>query len=263
MRKGFDRMEQNQYNKEVEAEVGKKAEQTDEFTEKIKTNGEPTQSKKKKKEKRELTAAEKHKRTKRNIIIGFLSCVLILLLSLTLPALIDAIRGEEERPKATPVDPSKLYETKEEDFDIFEYEEYLKFDRKFYLEDNKMNTVESIEDPTEAAYGEAIVLLYDLFHFIMEGDVDGYNALVVETLQKDDFTQQQIYDVKFTKKTEAANGVNTEYEVQVTYKIHENNGTFNNTIEPDACRPQIFVLNDNSGTLLVVDIIDVLPAENE
>jgi hypothetical protein len=94
----------------------------------------------------------------------------------------------------------------------------------------------------------------------MHGDVDTYNSLVAESEQREDFTQQQLYDIKITKESEenitTENGVCVRYRIKVEYKIHENNGTYRNTIESDVSRPQIFIVNDSTGEFKVMDIIE-------
>ncbi len=217
-----------------------------------------------KKDKRELSAAEKHKRTKAAILIVFAASLGLLLLYLAVPGLFGESTGGE-RETAAPVDPSKLYETKDADFDIFEYEEYLKYDRTVYIEDPSMSTTESVDSATLSKHGDGFIHLYELLHLVMEGDVEAYNAMVSSALQKESFTQQQLYDIHVTKhskgdKTDGEESY-TEYVFLVEYKIHENNGSFRNDIEPDAGRPQYFVINDREGRLLLMDVIDILPGK--
>ena len=82
-----------------------------------------------------------------------------------------------------------------------------------------------------------------------------------KSLKKSAFTQQQIYDIEISQYSKQSlsdkkNGEYTEYVFEVKYKIHENNGTYRNTIQSDVSRPVYFVINDSSGDMLVMDMIE-------
>lgn len=208
----------------------------------------------------ERTPLEKHRRTKAIIIACFLGGLLLMLLFAAVPNLLS--EGGGERETVPPVDPEKLCDTKEEGFDIFEYEEYLRYDRTVYLDDPRTGVCISVSEEEAAMQGEGFALLFELLGVLNRGDAEGYNALVCERLQVEDFTPQQLYDITVTRQTESRKGEGSrsyrEYVFLVEYKIHENNGSYRNTVEPDACRPQYFVINDSEGRLLVQDIIDVI-----
>ena len=211
--------------------------------------------------KRELTPLERHKRTKAIIIACFVAGVLLILICASVPGLLSTGGEGGERETLAPVDPDKLCDTKEEDFDIFEYEDYLRYDRTVYLDDPRTGVMISVSESEAGQQGKGFALLYDLLTALTEGDADAYNSLVADSLAVPTFTQQQLYDIVITKQTESrkdgADGKSyTEYVYLVEYKIHENNGSYRNTVEPDACRPQYFVINDSNGMLLVQDIID-------
>lgn len=215
------------------------------------------------KEKKILSPAEKHRRTKIIIIASFIGALVLLFVCMAVPGLLYEGDEGKERETVPPVDPEKLCETKEEGFDIMEYEGYLRYDRTVYLEDPRTGVTIGVYDEIAGQYGAGFELIYHLIDAVIAGDSEEYNALVHESVgHYDSFTQQQLYDIKVTKysesKKEGANGIYTEYVLTVEYKIHENNGTFRNTVEPDATRPQYFVVNDSTGELLVMDIIDLI-----
>ena len=213
--------------------------------------------------KRELTPLERHKRTKAIIIACFVAGVLLILICASVPGLLSTGGEGGERETLAPVDPDKLCDTKEEDFDIFEYEDYLRYDRTVYLDDPRTGVMISVSGSEAGQQGKGFALLYDLLTALTEGDADAYNSLVADSLAVPAFTQQQLYDIVITKQTEsrkesADGSAYDEYVYLVEYKIHENNGSYRNTVEPDACRPQYFVINDSNGMLLVQDIIDII-----
>ena len=211
-------------------------------------------------QKKELTPYERSRRMKIIIIAVFVGALLLLAICAAIPSLSEDIFGTNSRNEDITVDPSKLAETKEEDFDIFEYKEYLKYDRTVYLFDRGMGTTVSVKPEVADQHGRAFVLVCDILNAINHGDVDLYNSYVYTRLKREDFTQQQIYGILITKESETAiddkNGYYTEYVYKVEYKIHENNGSFRRDVESDASRPQYFVINDSLGELLLMDVIN-------
>lgn len=212
-------------------------------------------------EKHEIEQRKK-KKTKIIIIAVFAVSAILLAIFALAPDLLEG-GGNVERETLPPIAPEKLHETKEEDFDIFEYDEYLKYDRTVYLDDKQTGVRISIDESTAGQYGEGIKLLYDLIGVMIAGDCEAYNSMVADSVgHYESFTQQQIYDIVITKHSmsdkEEKGKTYTEYVFQVEYKIHENNGTFRNTVESDSSRPQYFVINNSTGKLLVMDIIDII-----
>ena len=160
------------------------------------------------------------------------------------------------------IDPWLLDETKPEDFDIMEYEEYLELDRTVYRNDKKSGIRVSVSPDEYDIYGEQFELVCLVLESVIAGDSQTYNSYMGDkSLRKTSFTQQQIYDIEISPySTETYTGKNNleyiEYVFEVRYKIHENNGTYRNTVDSDMTRPLYFVINDSSGSLLVMDIIE-------
>lgn len=195
----------------------------------------------------------KNRKTKRIVLIAIAAALVLVFIAAFIPGLFYD-DGSEYR-EYEPVDPSELYETKDEDFDIMEYEEYLSFDRNIYfLEGNEENyTKNAITFSDAEELGEDIALAYELLECIIYGDYDGYNAIVSDNLAKESFTQQQLYDMTL-KRDKANDGY--EYAVRVEYKIHENNGSYRNNILPDSSRYQIYCMKRVDGVLMIVDILE-------
>ena len=204
---------------------------------------------------------KKTRKTKIIIITVFAVSLVLMAIFAMAPDLLES--GGAERETLPPVDPDKLHDTKEEDFDIMEYDEYLKYDRNIYLDDKHTGVKFSLDETTAGQYGAGLMHLYKLIGVITAGDSETYNDMVAESVgHYESFTQQQIYDVVITKHSqtdkEGKNGNYTEYVYLLEYKIHENNGTYRNTVEPDASRPQYIVINNSTGEYLVMDIIDII-----
>ncbi len=152
----------------------------------------------------------------------------------------------------------ELAETKEEGFDIMEYDRYLNCNRVVMLEDSN-GVSQSINDATYKNYGKGVALTYELLKAVIAGDADAYNSMVTEEVgHYESFTQQQLYDMKITRVSQETvqgkNGNYDEYVLEVEFKIRENNGSFKNNLPSDTSRPFTMVLNDSSGELLVVSI---------
>ena len=194
------------------------------------------------------------------IIIASMIGALVLLALLVW--LLESVAGDGgERETLPPVDPLKLHETKEEDFDIMEYDEYLDLDRNVYLNDKHSGVVQSITEEDCDNHGAPTGVLYRVLMAIRAGDHAEYNNYMGQKfLKKDSFTQQQIYDIEISPYSSGTvkddGGAYNEYVFKVTYRIHENNGTYRNTIESDVSRPQYFIINDSTGKLLVMDIVE-------
>lgn len=202
--------------------------------------------------------ASTRKKNKIIIISVFAASLVLLLICSLIPGLLKNDNGGKPDREEYTVDPSKLADTKEEDFDILEYEEYLKYDRTIqYCYTTGVQV--SVNDKTLSNYDASFRLIYELIGTLIAGDSDAYNELVHEDVGHfDSFTQQQVYDVVITKYSESTKqsetGSYSEYVYVVEYKIHENNGTYRKDIESDANRPQYFVINDSTGELLIMDI---------
>ena len=179
-----------------------------------------------------------------------------------LVALLENTAGGGMGGEVETIDPWLLDETKPEDFDIMEYDEYLELDRTVYRNDKTSGIRVSVSPDEYDMYGEQFELVCLVLESVIAGDAQQYNAYMGDkSLKKSSFTQQQIYDIEispYSTKTYTDKN-NLEYlecVFEVRYKIHENNGTYRNTVDSDRTRPVYFVINDSTGELLVMDIIE-------
>ncbi len=199
------------------------------------------------------------KKMVRIIIISMIGA--LVLCALLIWGLESSLRVDGERETLPPVDPSKLHETKDEDFDIMEYDEYLAFDRSIYLNNKSSGVIQSVGEDDCDLHGEGFSVMYRVIVAINGGDHVTYNRYMGKNeLKKNKFTQQQIYDIEIVPQSSGSvseDGASyNEYVFKVTYRIHENNGSYRNTIESDVSRPQYFVINDSTGEFKVMDIIE-------
>lgn len=206
--------------------------------------------------------AKKRMDPKKKVKIIIASMIGALILCILLAWLIDVITNKKEEHIAPPpVDPLKLHETKDEDFDIMEYEEYLNLNRNVYRNDRDTGVSESIDEDNCTLYGQPFEVMYRVIRAINEGDHVVYNYYVGESsLKKQPFTQQQIYDIvivpySYERVTEEGFSYD-QYIFKVTYKIHENNGTFRNNIVSDVSRPEYYYINNKTGEFKVMKVIE-------
>lgn len=201
---------------------------------------------------------------KKKVKIIIASLIGVLVFCVVLIAVLNAIDGNskgDERETLPPIDEWLLHETYEEDFDIMQYEEYLGLDRNIYINNKSAGVTQNVSDDDKDLFGEGFSVIYRVIEAIREGDHITYNRYMgADFLKKKDFTQQQIYSITVVPESSgrASEGGATfdEYIFTVTYRIHENNGSYRNTIESDVSRPQIFIVNDSTGEFKVMDIIE-------
>ena len=96
-----------------------------------------------------------------------------------------------------------------------------------------------------------------MLNALIEGDVDTYNSLLGEGIEKmESFTQQQLYKITITNKsTSSAEG---SYEFTVDYKIHENNGSYRTDMGSDEYRPISVTVSNKSGKYLIEKMSGVI-----
>lgn len=218
-------------------------------------------------------AREATKKLKRTIMIVLCGMVIFGVLGTMALGLLENLESEQggKDEVVTMGRPSSIdfYPYIDYDYDIMQDDEYLSLDRSIYYTDKRMGETFSIEDKDifQNDYGPAVQTLKKMIDAITAGDADAYNALFSENYfavegnnPEEPFTMQQVYDIKFTRmavteKNDTQYGRYTQYEFEVEYKIHKNNGTFRTDIGMDDARRQYFVLSDSTSNDVLIDQI--------
>ena len=200
------------------------------------------------------------KNTTKKIIIAIAACVVLAAVCALLVAFLGGA-FEDDGETFPPLPPEELEDTKDGDFDIMEYDEYLGLNRHVMYSNGVVGGM--LTENNYENYGEGVALVYEMIGYLISGDVDAYNSIVYDKEDRREwFSQQQIYDILITdegkSEKQGKNGTYTEYVITLKYKIHENNGSYRNNVHSDAARPQYIVINDRTGELLIMDIIDTL-----
>ena len=208
-----------------------------------------------------MTATERASR--KNIIIIVAAVAVAVALIVALAIFMALLNRDDDKTEFPPIDPSLLEDTKEEDFDIMEYDGYLDLNRNVMLENKGNGMSLSIDDSSYENHGDGVKLVYKMLKALIVGDYKTYNSMVAGDAERYEwFSQQQIYDISLYERgreiKEGMNGEYVEYVIVLKYKIHENNGSYRNNIEPDAARPQYIVINDSTGRFMIMDKIDTL-----
>ena len=195
------------------------------------------------------------KKTKRTIIIVFASMLAFMIICLAIPGLTQYSRqGEVKDPNE---DNTYVFcEPYEEGFNILEYEEYVALDRNIIYRDG--TGIESgLVEGNLNEYNPGVTVIYNMLNALIEGDVDAYNALLGDGVEKkDSFTQQQIYKITVTNKTKSSN--DGSYEFTVDYKIHENNGSYRTDMGSDMYRPLSITVSNKSGKYLIESMSGII-----
>ena len=203
-----------------------------------------------------IDSARHAKKMKKRVIIVFLAMIAFAVLYFAISAIVAEVQRQKDED--TDYRPNTIiFHQADYDYDIMKDKDYLKLDRRAYLCDEATGVTISVEGDELSKQDAGFLLLYEMVQCIIRGDHEGYNALfsenyyaVEENLPEEEFTMQQVYDIKFTKVRVSEHndsGISyTQYEYEVEYKIRKNNGTFRTDIGSDAARTQYFVMSDST-----------------
>jgi len=176
------------------------------------------------------------------------------------------------------LDPLKIdghdytFENPNYDLDIFDIPEYNALIEDEFIRYSDGATTRSVFPDEYSSFSEAAQLAFSLVHAIQGGDVSAYNACFSEKYiekegKQDAFTMQQIYGVIITKAPEIREGSYIRTDIELEYKIRENNGTLRADMGSDAVKKQVLSIttNNSSGKPLIdsintEEIIEKLPA---
>jgi hypothetical protein len=147
------------------------------------------------------------------------------------------------------------------ELDIMKDPAYLALDRTVYYNDVQYGITVALDQKNVNKYGPAVEVLNQMIQFIIAGDADGYNQLLsVNYLGNNDFdppfTMQQLYDIRISKVQETiVNGEYTQYEVELEYRIRNNDGTFRTEIGSDESKRQYVILSNSTSNDVLIDQI--------
>ncbi len=208
--------------------------------------------------------ARKNKQLKRNILIVFAAMLAFMLICIAIPGFVDlnSILGSEGEKDEEETLNIVFSDIPEDGFDILKYKKYLDQDRYFYYYDPDTGVTTTVNKKDIKKYGDGFEVIYKMVNALIEGDVEAYNECMgMGVPDEDGFTQQQIYDIKITKKGQSSQYTDdgklyNQYEFILEYKIQENNGTFRRDMGSDVSKPQYLVIADLSGEMCIENILN-------
>ncbi len=138
--------------------------------------------------------------------------------------------------------------------DIFEFEEYLAYDRNVYYFDGYVRR--SVEEEHLEEYDGNVRFLYHFLKIMTEGDAEAYNACFTKNPNVPAFSQQMIYEaeIEYLSNTAEANG-DRVYTYCLKYKIHRNDGSLRDDVGSDGIIPQYAVLRATPDGRISVDAL--------
>lgn len=162
---------------------------------------------------------------------------------------------------------SYVYPDTDWDRNIFEESYYMGFDRSIKYNDGIATTTISEENKT--SYPAEVQYMYDVVNLIINGDYEEYNKIFAdeywELISKEDllmrqlgFTMQPLYDIEIANVSSTES--ETNIDVQLSYKIYKNDGTFRNDMSYDdgEILPVIYrLVTDSTGQIKVLNISKV------
>ena len=216
-------------------------------------------------------AREASRKLKRKMIIAIVCMVAFAIVAVILINLIESCEmggstSETQGPSAqVPSErPHGNFFEPDYEYDIMQDAEYLEYNRRIYHCDERSGLTEELTEKNMGNYGEAAAVLCDMINAVIAGNADAYNELFSDNYYakhspESPFTMQRLYDIKLTKVSESIvageSGKYTQYEYEVEYKIHRNDGTFRTDIGQDESKKQYFILSDSTSEEVLIDQI--------
>lgn len=142
------------------------------------------------------------------------------------------------------------------DRDVTQDEEYMQLDRLVHYKTGYLSV--GIERDEIASYNDVVQFFCDYFDTIMAGDAETYNTYFTDRYYEYyepyiSFAPQMIYDIEVEQLSETQNDDGTtNWNFNVIYKIHKNDGTFRNDLESDSYKVLYYeLIGDAAGNVLI------------
>lgn len=215
--------------------------------------------------------AIKNKEKRKKILLIAVCAVLGVFLLLGIAALIlsgiqNSLRDRAKEKLEEDSRRSYIYPPPDYDFDIFKDEKYLELDRNVRFNDGFSQTV--ITDENKSAYPDEIQFMYNVVNLIINGDYTGYNKIFTEDYLasagndlREIFTMQQLFEIGLEYMDSREEGGSEYIDIEITYRIRNNNGTFRNDLDYNdtGALPVVYMLvkDSESGSIKVGGILTV------
>ncbi len=157
----------------------------------------------------------------------------------------------------------QTYVLEEPDFelDIFTIPEYNSLIEDEFIKYSDGATTVSVFPDSYNSYSAAAQLVFLFVHAIQAGDTDAYNACLSERFieaagKQSAFTMQQIYDVLIVESPAIREGIYLRTDIELSYKIRENNGTLRADMGSDAVKKQVLIIRETDIEKPKIDAVN-------
>ena len=209
---------------------------------------------------------QKEKRKKILVIAacGVLGAFVILgALALALPAIDGFLKDKRRSELEQMTRRTYIYPEPDYTLDIFEEPAYLSLDRNVWVSDTMVKTVITYDNYDE--YPEEMQFMYDVVNMIIRGDFIEYNKIFTAdyvkkagSALKERFTMQQLFEIEieYADFGELDNDI-IYYDIMLTYRIRNNNGTFRNDLDvnDDGSLPVVYKVITDGRSMKVADVL--------
>jgi hypothetical protein len=162
-------------------------------------------------------------------------------LSFILPAIESRLRDQRKSELEDRARRSIIFAPSNWDLDIFQEEGYLILGRDVWVNEGVISTV--ITDVNYIDYAPEVRFMYDIVNFIINGNYAEYNKIFTDEfirahedgesgLWSEEFTMQQLFEIEISYvKSGLLEYGGMFYDMQLSYRIRNNNGTFRRDLE--------------------------------
>ena len=186
-------------------------------------------------------------------------------LALILPAIENYLKEQRRTDLENRTKRSYIYPEPDYSLDIFEDTVYLSLDRYVWVWDSDKIARTVITEVNRDNYPVEIQFMYDVVNFIINGDWAAYNKIFTDDYIKnagdnwrENFTMQQLFDIEleYVDAGELDGGA-LYYDIQLSYQIRNNNGTFRNDLDfnDGGSIPVVYKLAYDGKNMKVRDVL--------
>ncbi len=160
--------------------------------------------------------------------------------------------------------PSYIFEQADFNIDIFEDEHYNELIKYEFIRYSDGSTTVSVSEESYNTYSDAVQVIFSLVKAAQRGDNISYNSCfspkyIKKSGEQGTFTMQKIYDVLVKEYPPVREGNYLRTDIELEYRIKENNGTLRNDMGSDAVKTQYITLTtDNTKGVPLIDSVTVL-----
>ena len=213
-----------------------------------------------------LKQRERREKRKKIFLICICVVVIIFLLFVLVTIILSAINNyaisQAKKKLEQDTNQNYVYPKADYKYDIFTDSSYMRLDRGIWFNNDGEKTV--MTDETYKNYPIEAQFMYDVVNLIIEGKFEEYNEIFTEDYLKnagkdlrEEFTMQKLFAIEIESLDSYEMNNLTCWDVQLDYRIKDNNGTFRNDLDfnDDGSIPVVYTLVYDKQSIKVTDIL--------